>query len=825
MSKERDIISWVFLILLALFCIAIFAIDQAEANGQAGTGQPVSERVSKATDAATDSTAVGYVLYDGVPVEGASVYLLRDESIVYTTTTTLGGGAVPSFTVTLSDPPVNAVLDELLTFAFEYLGDVNRSSFVVAPGEQTLTGQLSSTCGETEITDGFIDSDTTWTPECGPYLIRTNVLVMNGATLIIEAGTTVMFDADKAMSVDGRLLAEGAPNALVSFTTGQGLPWGYLSFYGQSSGSVLEHTVVEYAGSLTVDPNAAVRVDGVDAEFEGLIVRESLADGIHVFNDGTAMMADLMVFDNQGCGICIDSDTPAFAITNSTVRDNLAGGIQIISGASGTVSDNVIQGNAGLHGAGLHLGFVGVVSVTQNRIIQNHAMGWGGGIYATGTGSAVAISDNFIASNQAERGGGILAIYHAVTEISRNFILFNQSSYDGHRAAGGLDISHHSDELAIVNNVIASNTAANSTQGGGAAFYALDDSTIRSNTFAYNFSETNGGAAFYLAEPDITLEANTIFSNTATSSPEGDYGAVEIHYYATTLQHNNFFDNHFYELKNSAPLAAGTINAQFNWWGAADQTEIQARIYDWFDDATVGVVDFADWLAEPWPAAPVSPPVGLAATVDGSSIDLSWSPNPEADVAGYKIYLDTSEYLFDPAVNGALAGIDVGLNTSFILACLPPDTYYLAVTAYDAEVDGVDDWTDGHESWFSREMEVTTTGVPVCDAPVAPTALGAVSISASQIDLSWTDNATDETGYRVERSPDGGATWTEIASLGASVTDYSDTGLICDSPYHYRVRAHRTGDDQYSAFSNVAQAMTESCETELLFYLPIVVRH
>ena len=67
------------------------------------------------------------------------------------------------------------------------------------------------------------------------------------------------------------------------------------------------------------------------------------------------------------------------------------------------------------------------------------------------------------------------------------------------------------------------------------------------------------------------------------------------------------------------------------------------------------------------------------------------------------------------------------------LACLPPDTYYLAVTAYDQDVDDVDDWTDGHESWFSREMEVTTIATPVCDPPAAPTALGAVLLSASEI--------------------------------------------------------------------------------------------
>jgi hypothetical protein len=415
-------------------------------------------------------------------------------------------------------------------------------------------------------------------------------------------------------------------------------------------------------------------------------------------------------------------------------------------------------------------------------------------------------------------------MYCPVAEISRNFILFNWATYDDHRAGGGLFISSAGDELAIVNNVIASNKAADGGQGGGAVFGNLPYATVRHNTFAYNLSEANGGAAFYLSEPDITLEANTIFGNLATSSLTADWGAVQLGEPAI-LANNNLFANSFYQLQNSAPLADGTVNAQSNWWGTDDPTEIQAQIYDWFDDATVGVVDYANWLAEPWPAAPVSPPMSLAATVDNASVDLSWSPNPEADVAGYKIYVDTSEFLFDPAVNGTLPGIDVGLNTSFILACLPPDTYYLAATAYDGEVDGVDDWTDGHESWFSWEIEVTTTANPVCDPPAAPTALGAVPISASQIGLSWTDNTSDETGYRVERSPDGGANWTEVASLGVSVTDYQDTGLACESTYHYRVRAHRAGDDQYSAFSNTAQATTGPCEVEMLFYLPIVVRH
>ncbi|MBM3753277.1 MAG: hypothetical protein FJW38_04780 [Acidobacteria bacterium] len=53
--------------------------------------------------------------------------------------------------------------------------------------------------------------------------------------------------------------------------------------------------------------------------------------------------------------------------------------------------------------------------------------------------------------------------------------------------------------------------------------------------------------------------------------------------------------------------------------------------------------------------------------------------------------------------------------------------------------------------------------------PQAPSLLSAVSVSASQINLSWTDNANDETGFRIERSSSGGA-FAEVAVVGANVT-------------------------------------------------------
>src|SRR5207302_7281827 len=85
-----------------------------------------------------------------------------------------------------------------------------------------------------------------------------------------------------------------------------------------------------------------------------------------------------------------------------------------------------------------------------------------------------------------------------------------------------------------------------------------------------------------------------------------------------------------------------------------------------------------------------------------------------------------------------------------------------------------------------------------------PSNLTATTVSTSQINLSWTDNSTGEDGFKIEQSTDN-VTFTQIATVGANVTSYSDTGLTASTTYYYRVRATSTlnGD---SSYSNVASA-------------------
>ncbi len=100
-------------------------------------------------------------------------------------------------------------------------------------------------------------------------------------------------------------------------------------------------------------------------------------------------------------------------------------------------------------------------------------------------------------------------------------------------------------------------------------------------------------------------------------------------------------------------------------------------------------------------------------------------------------------------------------------------------------------------------------------APAAPSGLTATANSASQITLNWVDNSSDETGFVLERSPDGTSGWSQIATPAANVTSFVNTGLNGATGYFYRVRANNTGGD--SAWSSSATTTTSKLDQSITF--------
>ena len=96
-------------------------------------------------------------------------------------------------------------------------------------------------------------------------------------------------------------------------------------------------------------------------------------------------------------------------------------------------------------------------------------------------------------------------------------------------------------------------------------------------------------------------------------------------------------------------------------------------------------------------------------------------------------------------------------------------------------------------------------GGTISSAPSSPSGLSATSVTSSSVSLSWSDNATNETGYKLERSPDG-VNFTELATLGADAKSYSDSTVASKSNYSYRVRAYNSAG--MSDYSNSVQVTT-----------------
>ena len=107
----------------------------------------------------------------------------------------------------------------------------------------------------------------------------------------------------------------------------------------------------------------------------------------------------------------------------------------------------------------------------------------------------------------------------------------------------------------------------------------------------------------------------------------------------------------------------------------------------------------------------------------------------------------------------------------------------------------------GNASQYSNEATaiINTSGGQV---PLAPVDLVCSYVTTNtQIKLDWVDNSTNETGFKIERRTDGG-TFAPIATVTANVTTYTDSGLLPNTNYTYRVYSFNTSGFS-TTYSNV----------------------
>ena len=242
------------------------------------------------------------------------------------------------------------------------------------------------------------------------------------------------------------------------------------------------------------------------------------------------------------------------------------------------------------------------------------------------------------------------------------------------------------------------------------------------------------------------------------------------------------------------------------YWSFGDSSDITqntpSMTYTWSKPGRYGVyVTVSDMKGQSaaavatidvYEAKPVAPSGLAASAASNSQINLSWTDNStnETGFAIQQASTSAGPYTLIATVganvrNYSVAGLSAGT------------TYYYQVYAYN----GSGNSAVSNTAYATTQMSL----------PAAPSNLSASAVSSSQINLSWSDNSNNETGFYLERATSSSGPWTQIAGFGTNEISYSSTGLSASTTYWYRVRSYNNAG--YSAYSNSASATTLSSQT------------
>ncbi len=184
-------------------------------------------------------------------------------------------------------------------------------------------------------------------------------------------------------------------------------------------------------------------------------------------------------------------------------------------------------------------------------------------------------------------------------------------------------------------------------------------------------------------------------------------------------------------------------------------------------------------------AIPAAPSALGATANSASSVTLSWTDNAGTET-GFRVMRNGVQVAELPAD-----------TTSWV------DTTVSGATVYAYQVKA---FNAVGESALSNTASVTTPFAP-------PSGLSAAALAPRQVQLSWTDNGANETGFVIERAPLVGGvpgTFLQIATAPANAangtTTFLDTTVLDGSAYAYQVREQNAAT--VSTPSNVATVTT-----------------
>lgn len=146
-----------------------------------------------------------------------------------------------------------------------------------------------------------------------------------------------------------------------------------------------------------------------------------------------------------------------------------------------------------------------------------------------------------------------------------------------------------------------------------------------------------------------------------------------------------------------------------------------------------------------------------ATAVSGTQVDLVW-PDNSRNEAGFEVHRSTAGSAFT-----LLASTGANVSSYSDVGLSPAVEYCYRVRPFKIT---------GRKRTYSAFSNVACATPP--NPPPAASDASAVPRNSNDVDIQWTDNASSEAGFRVERAPNRSGPWTGIATTGANQTWAAD---------------------------------------------------
>jgi FtsP/CotA-like multicopper oxidase with cupredoxin domain/fibronectin type 3 domain-containing protein len=196
-------------------------------------------------------------------------------------------------------------------------------------------------------------------------------------------------------------------------------------------------------------------------------------------------------------------------------------------------------------------------------------------------------------------------------------------------------------------------------------------------------------------------------------------------------------------------------------------------------------------------ALPPNLPDGLV--FDKPSHTLAWNDNS----------VNETSFVVQRSTDGGVNWVDIGTSPSPLNQSNAHSTRTFVDPAYDPYTDYqyrvVAKNSVGYGAEFpSMTVQSISTKVIVLNPPKAPSNLAATLSFGPVITLNWQNNATNQTGFSIERSVNGGV-FSVIGTVAANVFTFTDNTGAPATTYAYRVAA--TNAQGSSLYSNTVQVV------------------